>query len=168
MEVGQKPGVNGQGRPYVLWSFKDQNGKWWGAGFKNTGWKQGDNVSFDIEVKGQYENAINVVVQGQAQPAPVSAPDTPILSFANTPTTPNSRDVSIQYQSSRKDAIALITSMLDNDVLEFGAKANQSTVYDIIMAMVEDTTAQLYLKLQAVVDDGGVKLEDVIPDPQEG
>lgn len=162
-KISTKQGV-GKNGPWTMYNL-EIDGTWYGCGFNNPNVPEGSFVEFDVVQKGQYTNANNVrLAQG------MSAPQTP--QAASTPAAPaqaprvNSRDVSIQYQSSRKDAIQTLGVLLESEAIKLPAK--QADKYDAAMALIEEITAQYYIKLENVIEAGGVELEDAIPAPGNG
>lgn len=157
-QIGEKQG-NGRNGPYTLYSVK-VGGDWLGAGFNQPSCKEGDFINYEIEQKGNYKNIKSIsVAQAPANNAP-SANNSAGAQRVDT------RDISIRYQSSRKDAIHLTEVLLANDALAVPAKKGDKA--DAILAFVEDLTNQLYINLQDVMDNGGVSTEDIIPTPENG
>lgn len=148
----------GSGRygPYTTYNL-EIDGQWYGHGFNKPNAHEGQYVEFDVIQKGQYKNAENLRAAVSTPPAASSGSKAP----ASIPV--NNRDVSIQYQSSHKDAIQVLDVLLKNDAVKLPAK--QADKYDAAMALVDEITAQFYLKLESVIQDGGVSLEDAIPQP---
>jgi len=155
---------NGVGRngPWVLYNVT-VDGQKYGAGFDCPPCVQGDFIEFETEQKGQYTNIKNI----RKAAAPAGAPAANNSSSGGAaPARIDTRDVSIRYQSSRKDALLLTQVLLENDALAVPAKKAEKA--DAIMAFVEDVTNQFYVKLQDVMDNGGVSAEDLIPQPENG
>lgn len=150
----------GQGRngPYTMYNV-NIDGEWYGHGFKPPQCNEGDYVQFNVIQKGQYKNAdsISVVANNNvaSAPAPASAP------VAALPV--NKKDVSIHFQSCRKDAIQTVGILLAHEAVKLPAK--QADKFDAAMALIDEITNQNYLRLEDVINEGGVKVEDVIPEP---
>lgn len=151
-KISQKSGHGAKG-PYTLFSM-NVDGEWYGTGFNAPACKEGDYVSFDVVQKGKFKNAENVSVASQ-QSAVGSAPS------GNIPV--NKKDVSIHYQSCRKDAIQTLGVLLQHEAVKLPAK--QADKYDAALAILDELTNQYYLKLEDVINAGGVTLEDTIPAP---
>tara|TARA_R110000772_G_scaffold175148_1_gene287003 strand:- start:347 stop:835 length:489 start_codon:yes stop_codon:yes gene_type:complete len=151
--ITSKSGQGARG-PWTLFSI-EIDGQKFGAGFDKPNVPEGSYVEFDVVQKGQYKNAENIRISTATPPVVTSG------SQAGAPV--NKRDCSIQYQSSRKDAIQMLGVLLTAEAIKLPAK--QADKYDAAMAIVEEMTAQFFLKLEAVIEDGGVSLEDAIPVP---
>lgn len=151
--ITSKSGQGARG-PWTLFNI-EIDGQKYGCGFDKPNVQEGQYVEFDVVQKGQYKNAENLRVSTAAPTASTGAPQgaMPI----------NKRDVSIQYQSSRKDAIQMLGVLLTSEAIKLPAK--QADKYDAALAIVDEITAQFYLKLESVIDEGGVSLEDAIPVP---
>lgn len=155
-KIGTKNGV-GKNGPWTLYSVCIA-GDWYGAGFDKPACDEGDFVNYEIEQNGKYKNIKSISV--------ASAPAAPSgnNSGGNGVQRVDTRDISIRYQSSRKDALQLTEILLANDALAVPAKKADKA--DAIIAFVEDVTNQFYVKLQDVMDAGGVSAEDLIPTPE--
>ncbi len=142
--------VNGKFGPSTVYNFRI-NGEWYGAGFKDPGAKQGDMVEFVLEMNGQYKNAKDTVVlasgdtpsgdgssQAAAQPAPAAL-------------APNKRELSIHYQSCRKDAIAVMALLLEQDAIPIKA-TKQADKMDILLGFVNELTERYLQELRNAVD----------------
>jgi len=157
-QIGEKPGM-GRNGPYTLFSVK-VGGEWLGAGFKKPECNQGDCIDYEIAMKGQYKNIANIKLAtgGSAQAQNTGVATAPPAVRIDT------RDISIRYQSCRKDAIAVTNVLLANDALKLPAK--QADKVDAALAFIEDITNQYYVALQGVMDEGGISVEDLIPTPE--
>jgi hypothetical protein len=155
-KIGMKQG-NGANGPWTLYSI-EVDGTWYGSGFKAPNAKEGDYISFDVVQKGQYKNAENIAVSAGA---PATA--APTASGGAAPV--NKRDISIHYQSCRKDALVALGVLLQHDAVKLPAK--QADKFDAALALVDEMTNQFYLKLEDVIAAGGVQVEDTIPSPGE-
>ena len=148
----------GQGRngPYTMYSMKVDN-EWYSCGFKPINAKEGDYVSFSIIQKGQYKNAENIAPTATAAPAAQAA--APQASGGAVPV--NKRDISIHFQSSRNAAISTVDLLLKSEAVKLPAK--QSDKYDAALALIDEITARYYLKLEDVIEAGGLSEEDLVP-----
>jgi len=155
--INAKTGQGAHG-PWTAYSLQI-DGNWWNYGFKAPPCKEGDTVTYTMgkDAKG-YDTASNVSVTAAAPAAPTAvAGKAPV----------NTRDVSIQYQSCRKDAIALLPVLLEQGAFVYPAKTKTADKYDLLLAVVDELTARNYLTLQATIDNGGVDDGDFIPAPGE-
>jgi hypothetical protein len=134
-----RPTANG-GTAYNV----EVNGTWYGCGFDDPGAGEGDYVRFDAEQKGKYMNASNIVKMDP--PAGESKPKAPV----------NAREVSIAFQSSRKDAIAMVGVLLQHEVLAYPKTAKQGEKVDSILAFTDSLAARYYNTLQEVIEAGDV------------
>lgn len=128
------------------------NGQWYGGIWEDPGINQGATVSFNAEQSGNFWNVKGAIEQSAAAAAPASG-GAPAVS---------TRDISIQYQSSRKDAIQLLPFMFEQGAVKFDAKTKQADKYDAICAMVDELTVRNYLVLQEVIDAGGVNPAEML------
>lgn len=154
-KISTKQG-NGHNGPYTMYKVQIE-GEWYGHGFKAPNANEGDYVEYNVVQKGQYKNVEGIKpIQGggnsgggsPSAAAPASAPI-------------NKKDVSIHYQSSRKDAIQTLGVLLANEAVKLPAK--QADKYDAALALIDELTARYYLKLEDVIADGGVTEEDLVP-----
>lgn len=139
---------------------------WISIGFDAPKFKEHDFIAFETETTARGEN---LIVKS------VTFPPTPKAAVVATPsgtttvapsTGAVSRDASIQYQSSRKDALQLVQLLLAHDALPMStstAKAGQAKRFEEIKAFVDKMTVEYYgdvqtgRVLQSVVDAGAVK-----------
>lgn len=144
----------GRNGPYVMYSIVVNN-ETLGSGFKRPDCREGDYIEYSIDQAGKYKNIkdMKVVPAGSASPQTGSAP-LPV----------NKRDVSIHYQSCRNAALTAVDIMLRNEAVKLPAK--QADKYDAFLAIVQEITNQFYVKLESVIEEGGVTLEDMIPQPE--
>lgn len=157
-KVGEKQG-SGRNGPWTMYSV-NIGGEWLGAGFKKPECREGDYISYDIEQSGKYKNIVNIKVVPQG-----SAPNKVSSSSDGVQLPVNKRDVSIHYQSCRNAAISLTDLLLKYEAVKLPAK--QADKFDAAVGIVDELTNQFYLKLEHVIEEGGVSLEDSIPPPQE-
>lgn len=130
-------------------------GSWYGCGFSQPDFKEGDVLEFDFEQRGKYMNLGKYKVLGTEKGAPAA----PAKSQGSQGF--DDRNTSIAYQSSRKDALYLVEILLANQAVPLPAKkADQA---DAILALVNDYAAQFYIRLEDVVKAGGCTLEDLVP-----
>lgn len=156
---------NGMGKngPWTMYSMQ-VSGEWYGCGFKALQARQGDYVSFDFEQSGNFKNAKNVKVV--APPAGGQQPAAAPQAQAQGVSVVNKRDVSIQYQSSRKDAIQVLDLLIKHDAVSLPAK--KADKFDAALALLDELTARFYLRLEDVIDEGGVSVEDLVPSTEAG
>ena len=144
------------------------DGTYYGLGFKlPAGVADGVTVSFVAgKNAGGYDEATNVTVTGGA-PAPQQAPPQQ-ESVAPQPVvkaSPPRIDVAIAYQHCQKEAQRIFATFLEKEVVKLPAK--QSAKFDAGIALINEISDNLYVKLASVVKAGGVELEDIIPDPDD-
>ena len=126
------------------------NGDWIGLGFDAPVFKEGDNISFDVMMKGKYKNMINAVIEAgaavtQAATAAVSSGPAPVF---------NGRDISIAYQSARRDAITAVNDMVQAEAVKLPAK--QADKLDAYLALVGNVTEQLFGSHLEFCEAGGL------------
>ena len=124
-------------------------GEWYSAGFAEPKCNEGDNVEFGVTQNGQYKNinknSIRVVGAGDSTVSVAISPSVPA---------PTSRDISIGYQSSRKDAIQIVSSLIAADAIALPAK--KADKYGAFLALIDEVTAKCFNDLQTVVKAGGL------------
>lgn len=130
------------------------SGTWYGCGFSAPSFKEGDVLEFEFEQKGKFKNLGKHSVLGTSSGNSAPAPSAGKQSF-------DERNISIAYQSSRKDALHLVEILVQSGSVALPAKKSDQA--DAIKALVEDYAAQFYLKLESVVQAGGATLEDMVP-----
>lgn len=123
-----------------LYSMKI-DGQWYGCGFDNPGVSEGETISFDF-TEGQYgkeltSGSISKVAAGTAPAATAGGKASSV--------TPDQRQASIVYQSSRKDAIALLDFATARELV----KLPKAGGYDALLAMVDDLTLEFARKAVA-------------------
>lgn len=171
----------GQGRRGTWTAYsgkmKDANGReydeWISFGFDDPGLKEGDYAEIETEADGKYNKATSIKKIDKPQASsPASG------NGANVPSTGvgTARDASIQYQSSRKDALAFIQLLADADALPLsGAKtaAGVAKRNEELHQILDKYTVQFYNDvasgriLESVEDAGAVELSDELPVPGE-
>ena len=154
--------VNNNGKAYSA----EIDGQWYGAGFNPVSFKEGDVLEFEIEQRGQFKNLKNPrVVQGgvsEVSNAPAPAQAARPAKGGVDPQVWVDKDTSILYQSSHKDALVFVGMLLQNGAVSLPTKkADQA---DAVNALVEDYSAQFFIKTRGVVAQGGCTLEDTLPE----
>lgn len=135
------------------------NGEWFST-FDKIDASEGMSAEFEYVQKGQYKNIVGGTFKT------TSAPKTSSGSSAGSAPAPGQRDISILHQSSRKDAIALVSGMLAADKVALPAAKGKQ--HDAILALVDQLTVRFYLDTTKAVKDGGVTDEDqAAPSPEE-
>jgi len=158
-KISTKQGM-GKNGPYTMYNVQIE-GEWYGCGFNKPAANEGDFVEFDVEQKGQYKNAKNVKsVAGQPAPAPAPVSNNS-ATVVQLPV--NKKDISISYQHCQKEAHRLLDTLLKNDAVKLPAK--QADKYDAALALVNEISDHLFIKLESIIKDGGVKVEDLIEEP---
>lgn len=144
------------------------NGQWYGGIWEvDPQAPAGTQVAFEANQNGNFWNikkgslskTVGEAQQPTQQPSTQQAPAAPAAPVVNT------RDISILYQSSRKDALALMPLMFEQGAIKFPAKVKEADKYDTILALVDEMAARFYLKAKEVVDNGGPSEDDVVPNP---
>jgi hypothetical protein len=170
-KVNTKDGKGKRG-PWVLYSciIEQDDGTesgWISCGFDKPPFAEGSYISLETSKDGNYTNLV---------PGSVKQLDPPKRAPASTPVAPTSsaaaperkgayvdRNDSIVYQSSRKDAIALVSLLLEHDALPLStatAKSGIAKRFDEVTAFVDKLTVQYYGDVQTgrvlvkVVDAG--------------
>jgi len=118
-----------------LYSVKLNTGDWFGCGFDNPNVNKGDNITFDF-TDGQFGKEMNVSTVSKA--AGGSAPTGGGNSSAAPTISGDQRQASIVYQSSRKDAITLLTAAAELELV----KLPKSGGFDALLGMVDDLTIE--------------------------
>lgn len=140
--------INFNGKAYSA----EVGGTWYGAGFNEPKFKEQDVIEFTVENRGKFKNLGETVTVVGTSTGSVKPPAK--ASF-------DDRNVSIAYQSSRKDALVFVQTLIQTGAITLPTKKSDQA--DALLALVEDYTAQFYLKLEDVVKEGGVTLEDLVP-----
>lgn len=165
----------GKRGPWTLYSFileldNGQESGWVSAGFDQPPFAEGSYGSLDTEATDRGPRYIAgswkaLDAPKRAAPATPATPET----SATAPATKGhyvDRNDSIVYQSSRKDALAMVGLLLEHDALPLaaaGAKANTAKRFDEIKAYVDKFTVEFYgdvqtgRTLQQVVDAGAAE-----------
>lgn len=117
-----------------LYSFAIDD-TWFSCGFDKPLAEEGSLIEFSYEEDdyGKQVDVASIKVLDAGSPAAKSAGAT---------ITPDARQLSIVYQSSRKDAIALITLAADKELV----KLPKTTGYDALLGLVEDLTVEFTKK----------------------
>jgi hypothetical protein len=157
-ETDSKSGVGKRG-PWTLYKGK-VNGTWYSFGFNKPPVAKGDYGSFvTAEEKGYQVIKSATKMDAPAQPAPSASPRGDIGHLSAT----GDRNNSIVYQSSRKDALALVALLITQNALpvsEAKTKAGTAKRYEEIMALVDKLTVQYFYDVNTLrnldrVQDGG-------------
>jgi len=113
------------------------NGNWYGTGKTSGGVKPGDYVEFAAETNAR---GFTDVVKGTLKPAPAPAGKTAsVAAPAASSNSYDSRQDSIVFQSSRKDALAFVGLLLTAGKLDFG-KAKGADAIAVLEAYVDKFT----------------------------
>lgn len=132
----------------------NMNDTWFNFGFDNPKVSKGDSISFEAKQDqyGMVGDASSVVVNSNAGNAANTADK-----VVGTPS--NSRQNSIVYQSSRKDAINIVGILLDVDAISLPAKKDKM---DVILALVDTITEEYATSaLNPEINDKVVVVEEV-------
>lgn len=140
-----------------------QESGWVSFGFEKPPFSEGSYVSFETETT---DRGIQMVAGSAKILPPPAKPATPEARKASTGQV--DRNDSIVYQSSRKDALALVALLLEHDGLPISAntaKAGQAKRFEEVKAFVDKLTVEFFNDvntlrvLSAVVDAGAVEQE---------
>ena len=135
-------------------------GEWYGNGFEAPQCNEGDTIEFTFKQNGNFKN----INKGSLRIATaVASVDTGTGNNSKTVVKPNTRDLSIGYQSSRKDAIAVVTAMIGSGVAPVPKDAKKG--YTATLALINELTNQYYTELQTVIENGGVEEVQQAPEP---
>ena len=156
LEETDSKGGTGKKGPWTLYKGKI-NGKWYSFGFTKPPVAKGDYGSFVIE----QENGYDVVKSAAKLGAPKQEAATQPASSGGY----RDRNDSIVYQSSRKDAIALVGLLISQNALpvsEAKTKAGISKRFEEIVALVDKITVQYFYDVNTLrnldrVQDGGAE-----------
>jgi hypothetical protein len=170
-KVNTKDGKGKRG-PWTLYSciIEQDDGTesgWISCGFDKPPFAEGSYISMETSKDDKYTNYVvgSAKVLEPPKRAPASTPVAPASSGAPTERKGAyvDRNDSIVYQSSRKDAIALVSLLLEHDALPLStatAKSGIAKRFDEVTAFVDKLTVQYYgdvqtgRVLQSVVDAG--------------
>jgi len=168
--ISSKQGVSKQGKPYTVFNVvvtgKDGQDTRVGWGFDAPAFQEGVWIKTQAEQNGNYLNYKGAPVQTAAGPAP-AATQNAAPAAGNTASSGVDRNASIVYQSSRKDAIALVAVLQESDALPISAaksKAAEATRYQQILDIVNKLTVQFVKDvetlrlLESVADAGDVEV----------
>ena len=132
------------------------NDEWYGYGFKTDGapnFNEGDNISFNFRANGKFKNIDKQSIQVNGPAASTGG------TASNGGTTRvDTRQLAIQYQSSRNAAIELTSALLQAGALPLPAKKGEQ--YDAVIAVVDDLTVKFHSECDTVVENGGITFED--------
>lgn len=124
----------------------------------------GDVIEFDYVVNGRFRN----ITPFSVKPSTAQAANTPPAAQSSAPAAysapkgPDTRQLSIHYQSSRNAAIALVGAALQAGAVALPAKKGDQL--DALLALTEDVTNRFFLTLEEVIEAGGVTPN--IPNPE--
>jgi hypothetical protein len=156
-ETDSKSGTSKAGKPWTMYKGT-VNGKWYSFGFTRPSVAKGEYVELTVELENDYE----VVKSAKVVPAPTPAATKDATAPASSGGYQD-RNSSIVYQSSRKDALALVDVLITQDALPVTATktgAGKAKRFEEIMALVDKLTVQYYYdvitlrNLDRVVDAG--------------
>jgi hypothetical protein len=148
---------------------------WFSAGFKAPSVREGDFVKLEYETNARgYTDILRIAAQKNG-PSRASAPAQPAGRAASPSTAVGDvRQRHIHFQSSRKDAIELVSLMLENGALpitEAKTKAGTAKRFEEIQALVDKLTVRLFNDcetlrlLESVADTGAEKKKiDKLPE----
>jgi hypothetical protein len=172
VKVSYKEGEGKRGK-WRLYSAKMEKedgteyDSWISFGFDKPDIKEGDYVKITTEkdAKG-YEKATKIE---QLKNAPAKGGNTPAQGTSPNVEAPSgTRQVSIEYQSSRKDAIEMLRCLIQMDALPITSaktKAGEAKRYEELMALVDKLTVRYYNDVKSqrifdsVADEGAVENE---------
>jgi hypothetical protein len=176
-KISYKEGTSKRGK-WRLYSAKIEKedgteyDDWISFGFDKPTVNEGDYVSIETEADDKGYQKVKSVKKLKNPPAKAAVPTT---SGASTPAAA-SRDASIHYQSSRKDAIAVLGLLIAKDALpltQAKVAAGVAKRYEEIMALVDKLTVRYYFDigtqrvLANVADEGAVETDvGQVPDQE--
>ena len=143
-----------------MWSLQVGD-EWYGNGFDEPACKEGEAVEFNWDSNTKNGRTYKNISKGSIKIKQGAAPSAP--SYA-PPASPGARDVSIQYQSSRKDALVLFPLLVEAGAISLPKE--KAAKYDAVLALVEEITNKFYIDIQTTVENGGVDMEDMVPTPE--
>ena len=159
-ETDQKSGMGKRG-PWTM--YRGQIGKIWVSfGFNKPTINKGDYVSVVIEKDANNYDVVKSAAKIPAPQQPVADKASPRGDNGHLSAT-GDRNNSIVYQSSRKDALALVALLITQNALpvsEAKTKAGTAKRYEEIMALVDKLTVQYFYDVNTLrnldrVQDGG-------------
>lgn len=177
-KINTKEGRGKNGKPWKLYSAKlekedgTEYDQWISFGFSAPSVSEGDYVKLTTEKDDRgYEQ---VTEAKRLKNAPARAAKS---SSDGVGTETGSRQSHIHYQSSRKDAIAVLTLLQTQDALPLSnakTKAGEAKRYEEIMALVDKLTVRFYgdvetlRVLKSVADEGAVTADAAsLPDDSD-
>lgn len=142
-----KPTRNGK----MMYSIQ-VDGNWYGGMFDDPGCNEGDTVSFESSQNGNFINVQKGTLQVVQNNAPSQAPAQQGQTggqggnrdeyWNSRAKADEARQVSIVYQSSRKDAIEVAKAMIENDLVAQPAKKGDK--YDWFVGLVDVLTDRFH------------------------
>lgn len=165
--INTKEGTGKRGK-WTLYSFiiEHDNGAesgWVSAGFDKPPFVEGAYGKLDTVVTERGPNYVGGTWEALPIPTKPAVPAGAVPVAQAGSYNPNGRDASIQYQSSRKDALQIVGLLLEHDALPVstaGAKAGTAKRYEEIKGFVDKLTVEFYgdvqsLRLLSSVVDAG-------------
>lgn len=135
----------------TLWSFQIEGmNKWFRCGENEPPIATGNAIKF-VEDRNKVDVTSIQIVDASEVTATQTTP------CATAPASPNvgstravrtTRDVSIEWQSSRKDAIAVACAALDNECLDIPKSAAKGKKFDLFKAIIRTMTEEFYDEVQ--------------------
>jgi len=176
-KINSKEGRAKSGKPYTLWSAKLENedgteqDNWISFGFDKPEIKEGDYVKITCEQDGKYLRVTETkrLKNAPARSSKAAAPQSAGGHVSST-------QVSIHYQSARKDALQALDILLKSDSLPLTSakgKAGEAKRYEEVMALIDKLTVRFFQDaeshriLATVADEGAVSAEDAGSLPED-
>lgn len=136
--VTEKQLDNGRGTVY---SFKLEDGNWFGLGFTKPSFDKGDFIEFAYDQKGQYKNADakSVVVKDTAPAAPAAQTAAPAAK-----TNWDEKDKRITMLACRNASIELAKLGIEAGAIKLGAKNKMDNLLNTVEALANDLYYGIY------------------------
>jgi hypothetical protein len=178
-KISEKTGTGRRG-PWTLYSGKIEKedgteyDDWVSFGFDKPNVKQGDYVKITTEKDSKGYEKVQHVEQLKNAPAKASPGGGAAVASANVGAPTGRRQESIEYQSSRKDAIQMLECLIQMDALPITSaktKAGEAKRYEELMDLVDKLTVRYYndvstLRIFDTVADEGVSTDEVAQLPE--
>lgn len=128
-------------------SVKMDNEEWYSFYKTEPSCGKGDTVTFSFVRKGNFNNAdaSSLTVASEAAP-----PQATSGGGGSGTTGSNMRQMSIELQSSRRDAIELVKFMTDSGAVKLPSK--QADKYDALLGLISQVTYELYSWVETPLD----------------
>lgn len=139
------------------------NGEWFGCWNYTPDCSEGDTISFEYEEKPKGDRVFKNIKTGTVSVVGAATATTAVPKPASTGHSYAARDVSIQYQSSRKDALQVLPILLEAGAVSLPTKKDAK--YDAALAILEELTNRFYVDIQNCVANGDPQAEDIVPNP---